>query len=168
MMHFLRQLYFIVLVQETPSKAEDLVTCIYKNYIMSGSLPVLSDEVVANIARHFDEHFERSEPSDVANQLKTVPLDLEIFENAKVEVETYLRMNIFPQFQKAVKDGKIYVSATNGSCNNTIRTTNGYQHQVEASNRTSSSRLASHPEAFAQTLCEKLEDLMRNRDSKPL
>lgn len=159
-----------ILVEENPNKADDLVTCIYKNYIISGSLPVLSNNVVMSIAKQFEAYFERLEPGDypAAARAGTQPvsqLDLSIFENAKTEVETYLANQIFPLFQEAVQKGEVYVGASSTSITH-AGMKNGCQAGA-SSLASSSSRLASHPDEFAKKLCEKLEDLMRIKDKKP-
>ncbi len=159
-------------VEENPAKADDLVTCIYKNYIISGFLPVLSNNVVMSIAKQFEAYFERLEPGDytAAARAGTQPvnqLDLSIFDNAKTEVETYLENQLFPLFQEAVQKGEIYVGASSTSTSIThTGIKNGCQAEA-ASLVPPSSRLASHPDEFAKRLCEKLEDLMRSKDRKP-
>lgn len=156
-------------MEENPNKADDLVTCIYKNYIISGSLPILSNNVVMSIAKQFEAYFERLEPSDYpASARKETQhisrLDLSIFDNAKTEVESHLENKIFPLFQQAVQKGEVYVGV------NITHTgvKNGCQVGATSSSlASSSSRLASHPDEFARKLCEKLEDLMRTKDRKP-
>ncbi|CAL8138802.1 unnamed protein product [Orchesella dallaii] len=147
------------LVQENPEKTDQLVSCIYKNYIMSGSLPCLSNGVVITIAQLLESHFERPDPSDCSKtfmkmktESRSACIDVNIFDQAKTEVEAHLRSQVFPLFVKAVGNGSVYVGGRAGSGTST----------------STASTLASHPEAFARALCEKLEGLQmtRKKDEK--